>query len=231
MRLGQRDAEQAGRAQLAPELAVDAVLGAPRRPSPARRWPGPVKTCSARSRTASCSSVNEKSMAMPPAGSELAASVSSSSKAVNSTSTGMPISTSSAGTPTTLLTRRMPSSSSMRADGERVVERRDLRVVVDHEAVDGAPAAGLDGVPLVATGTRAHRPGRVAQRPAGRAALDQQLPVLGPLEEELVVAGSSTGRGRGILGRGLGSRGLNLRMRNIIEPTSSPSWSGTRSGS
>ena len=52
-------------------------------------------------------------------------------------------------------------------DDERVVERRDLRVVVDDVAVDGAAAAGLDGVPLERLAVRAHRPGRVAQRLAG----------------------------------------------------------------
>src|SRR4029453_12936811 len=70
---------------------------------------------------------------------------------------------------------------------QRVVEGGDLRVVVDDEAVDGPLAAGLDRLPLQRAALGAHRSGRVPQRPAGRAALDEERALPGAIEEEGVV--------------------------------------------
>src|SRR5690606_38631173 len=61
------------------------------------------------------------------------------------------------------------------------------RVVRDHVAVDVALAARLDGVPLERAALRAARAGRVPQRLAGGAALDDQAVLAGRLEPERVV--------------------------------------------
>src|SRR5690606_6383938 len=60
-------------------------------------------------------------------------------------------------------------------------------VVRDHVAVDVALAARLDGVPLERAALRAARAGRVPQRLAGGAALDDQAVLAGRLEPERVV--------------------------------------------
>ena len=117
---------------------------------------------------------------------------------------------------------------------QRVVERRHLGVVVDDEAVDGAPARRGDRVPVEGPAVGTRRAGRVAEGAAVGAALDEQLVLLGPLEEEAVVLGEG-GTGPLRAGRRLCrrprravaafGRGLNLRIRNSMVATGSPCWS------
>src|SRR5207244_6226924 len=72
-------------------------------------------------------------------------------------------------------------------DDERVVERRDLRMMVDDEAVHDASTAGLNAVPIERPTRAAHRSRWVSQSPTRRAALDEELAPGGALEEERVV--------------------------------------------
>ncbi len=90
---------------------------------------------------------------------------------------------------------------------QRVVEGRDLRVVIDHEAVDGPPARGHLGVPLERPAVTARRPRRVAEGAAVGAPLDEELVLLGSVEEEPVVLGEG---GTGPLGA-RGGRGVRCR--------------------
>ena len=73
------------------------------------------------------------------------------------------------------------------ADGQRVLERRHLRVVHDHVRVHRAAAARLHRVPLQRAAHGAGRQRRVAQRAARGAVLNQQLVGAGALEPERVV--------------------------------------------
>ena len=73
-------------------------------------------------------------------------------------------------------------------DQQRVLERRHLRVVVDDEAVHGAPARRLDRVPLVLWQFGHIGPGGWRRVPHAGAALDQQPVLAGALEPERVVA-------------------------------------------
>jgi hypothetical protein len=73
----------------------------------------------------------------------------------------------------------------------------------------------------------------VAEDPAVRAPLDEELVFLGPLEEEPVVLGEGgTGPPGPVVGAVVAAvvaavvgRGLNLRIRNRMVATSSPCWS------
>src|SRR5262249_60923928 len=61
--------------------------------------------------------------------------------------------------------------------------------MVHHEAVDGAAPGGVDDVPLVRPTLGAHRAGRVPQRAALRAALDEEPVLPRALEPERIVLG------------------------------------------
>src|SRR3984893_12557601 len=73
------------------------------------------------------------------------------------------------------------------AHRQRIVERRYLRIVVHHEAVDAGLAARFHGVPVIGAAVRARGTRRMSQRAALRTALDQQLVLLRAFEEERVV--------------------------------------------
>src|SRR5690606_16007840 len=65
-----------------------------------------------------------------------------------------------------------------------VIERRDFRVMHHDKGIQAGLAAGFLRVPLEAVALDAHRRGRVAQRLAIGAALDQQLAGLAAIPEE-----------------------------------------------
>src|SRR5262245_9014211 len=90
-----------------------------------------------------------------------------------------------------------------------------------HEAVDDAAPGRFDRIPPERVAARAHGPRRMAERRALRAPLDHELVVLQGVPEELRVGGR--GRSQAIAHFSSFSRsGLNLRMRNVWRPTTSP---------
>ena len=70
---------------------------------------------------------------------------------------------------------------------EGIVKGGNLGIVVDDEAVHDASTAGFDGVPIRRAAGTAHRFGRVPERAAGGASLDQQLVLLAGVKPPGVV--------------------------------------------
>ncbi len=157
----------------------------------------PAKIAAAASDTASCSSVSLKSIRhhrrtrrptrRVPA--RTPATTGSSSKSTNSARSAIPISMASLGTSARFATRRVPSSSSIKPIGQRILERGHLRIVHDHVRVERAAARGLHGVPL-------QRPARTRTRAAAGGARCRTTCTAGsaavrlrPLEPERVVLG------------------------------------------
>ena len=176
--LGDGQAEEVRPGQLGPQLVVEPVVGAARSRPPGPGSTMPSKTEAAASATACCSSVKAKSIRPPPRSSVRSehGRVSSSSTATNSTTTGMPM-RDVVGVDADQVGHQARALLELdHGDGQGVVEARDLGMVDDDVAVDGARARWTS---TVSHSKERHdgagRAGRVAQDAAGGAALDEQL--------------------------------------------------------
>ncbi len=147
---------------------------------------------------ACCSSSNVKSIrspplcsveSRPPAPDAKTGNVSSSSNVSNPAITGIPMDMALGRNVADIGHQAGALLEFDKGHDQRIVERRHLGVVIDHEAVDSAPSRCGHRVPLERTALSTRWARGVPQGAAVGASLDEESVIFCPVEEESIVLG------------------------------------------